>query len=144
MSTLHRRALLSALLAAGVTPAWAQAPEFAVGQVWSVRNLSGGLATIGRIEPYARGTAIHISLTADTPLQLQGQLGPTMQISHLPVASEAFARSVETLQQTGGTPDPHFEDGYAQWRAAQGGVWTVDIAEIYASVTSLTPAAPSK
>jgi hypothetical protein len=47
----------------------------------------------------------------------------------LPIASEALARSVNALTSET-PPDTQFEEGYAEWRRAQGGVFTITVPEI--------------
>lgn len=47
----------------------------------------------------------------------------------MPFERSAFARSVDKLVSTDGSPTSKFESGYLQWQAANGGAFTIGIQE---------------
>lgn len=130
-----KAALVAAAILSGLGSAKAQAPgdpmiDFAPGQEWSIR---GGAAEtrviIGRIEPFLDDTVIHVSVIGvPIPAGMPGA-GNLFDIGHSPFSKAALANSLDELVATGVPPAAHFGDGYAQWEAAHGGVYTVSVAE---------------
>ena len=114
--------LLSALLAIAASPT-----RYAEGQVWQYKTRiqdAGSLIKIQKIEKAERTTIYHISIIgihlgpdASTPLQ------------HAPVAQETLDASVTQQVPDPGT-FPDATEGIAEWRSAQGGVFTISLAEI--------------
>lgn len=47
----------------------------------------------------------------------------------MPFERAALAASVDRLIGTGAAPDPEFENGYRQWKDAEGGVFTIGVPE---------------
>lgn len=47
----------------------------------------------------------------------------------MPFERSAFARSVDKLVGTDGSPTAEFESGYLHWQAANGGAFTIGIQE---------------
>ena len=127
-------AALAALAAvAGQAPA-PGAERYAEGQVWEYRTRPGeeeSLLLIQRIEAVPafaeRGPVYHVSLVG---VRFGGPDGPTT-LPHLPVSRETLDSSVVRLSER--RPDfPNPEEGIAVWRQAQGGVFTIPLAEIVA------------
>lgn len=125
-------ALLLFLLAP-LLPAQAQTRnEYAPGQVWEYRTRpedAGSLLKIQQIEKDPNGEPIyHISLIG---IHLKGV--PADKLPHLPVSRATLDASVTRLStSTAEFPEP--DEGIKMWRDANGGVFTVPIAEIMAFV----------
>ncbi|NML07928.1 hypothetical protein [Sphingomonas sp. G-3-2-10] len=119
-------ALLGLAQPAPVLPAG----PYAVGQVWEYRTLprdEGSLLKIQAIETDPRGQPIHhISVTG---LKIEAGGGMLQEIGHLPVSKETLDASVTRLS-TRQASFPDAKDGIAQWRAANGGVFAISMAEI--------------
>lgn len=123
------------------------AEPYSEGQVWEYRTRpadEGSLLRIQKIEnsDNARiGTIYHISVIGvhfGNASQLAGTLG------HLPVSGASLDASVTRLA-TRKVDFPDATSGIAQWRDAKGGVFTIPIAQIVASIelTFTQPAAPA-
>lgn len=105
--------------------------EYAEGQVWEYRTRpgdEGSLLRIQEIEALAEfadeGPAYHISIIG---VRFTGPLAGELQ--HAPVSRQSLDASVTRLADTEAAfPEP--DEGIAQWRAAQGGVFTIPIAEV--------------
>jgi len=83
---------------------------------------------IGRIED--NGATIHISLWgADIP-DTGGAIASPLVAGHLPITADALRASVD--RQVDDTPpgDLGFDEGFATWREARGGVFTLTVPEI--------------
>jgi hypothetical protein len=106
---------------------WAQ--TFEVDQVWSLNAPMSPEARIrvGRVED--GGQTVHISLWAQ-PIEEASALGSPLVAGHLPISSDALARSVNTLTDATPPADLQFDEGYAEWSRAQGGVFTITVPEI--------------
>lgn len=92
------------------------------GQVWTIAGEGQAAArlTIQRIEPWGELEAMHVSLTG-----VNGQPGISFsgEIGHLPFERTALENSLGELVGTDGVMTATFEDGYAEWQAAHGGVF---------------------
>ena len=130
--SLYRRLLgLSSLLllstayidAADITP------KLAVGQEWSIKSSPPTTAkvVIDRIEPWRDKIAIHVSII-DIPASSSDQMRVT-RIDHIPFEQSALVASVDKLLAIGVTPPPNFETGYNQWKEANGGIFTIPVAQ---------------
>lgn len=116
----------------GQLSAQAPASRYAEGQVWEYRTRmgeEGSLLRIQRIEPWPAGDAVgrvyHISVIG---VRIGGPEGPA-ELPHMPVSQVTLDASVTRLSaSTAAFPSP--EEGIATWREAQGGVFTVPLAEI--------------
>jgi len=135
MNKLKRRSVLAGLAALGaagsalaITPPQ-PLPHLEVGQMWTIRDVPEHTRlVVARTE--AEGTIVHISVfNVDVPASA---LGPASAITmaHLPFARSALAGSVLLLLGTGARPADAFEDGYAQWKNAKGGVFTLSVKEV--------------
>lgn len=119
-----------------IGPTRAQPVAFAPGQVWSVRSTAPTPLRVvfGRIEPYGKGTVVHVSiLDVPIPPGAPGAGGAT-RVAHMPFDEAALAASVDALVATGAAPLPNFEDGYRQWLSDRGGVWSLTVSEAIAVV----------
>ena len=125
---------LCAALAAS-SPAHAQeAPVLEVGQVWSVKDMAPDVRfTIMRIEPWSSGRVVHGSISGFGRVEVRGQ-SITPDAGHIPFEEDAVRRSVLELKGAGAKPTATFEQGYAQWRAANGGAFTLTISEAIKSL----------
>jgi hypothetical protein len=145
---MHRRTILvlGLAIACAATAANADAarPPLVVGQVWSVKAepSTSAKVVIDRIEEYGGHTAVHVSLI-DVPVPPGLVIRqPTMSLPHLPFDAEALAGSLDKLVATGASPVEHFEEGYAQWKAAKGGIFTISVPQAIEIVFKSVPKAP--
>ena len=119
--------------------AWSAAasPGYSEGQVWEYRTRpqdEGSLLKIQKVED--AGTVFHVSL-------IRVQLGDhgLAEIQHLPVSRQTLDASVTRLSDS----DAAFPDvapGYGEWQRAQGGVFTITVAEIVAIAEQSLAGAP--
>lgn len=124
--------LLAALLALfGISGQSADRPAYAAGQVWEYRTRPSepdSLLKIQQVETDPGGNPIyHISLIG---LSLRGGV-----VMHAPVSKQTLDASVTRLS----TRRPEFPDpseGIAIWRADEGGVFTLTVAEIVEAIES--------
>jgi hypothetical protein len=116
-------------------------PELAVGQEWSIRASAPTTArvVIGRIEPWGAGKiAVSVSI-----LEVPTKHGP-VTFGHLPFEESALAASLDQLVATGVKPPPVFEQGYAQWKEAKGGVFTIGVDKVIALIVAQADKAMSQ
>lgn len=129
---MYRRSFVVTAIAAVASPARAQEPAFAVGQIWSLVAPMSPQARIriGRIED--NGETVHISLwgvPARIP-QDSDVLGSSLAAGHLPITKTALRASVAALVSEEAPADLGFEEGYRTWRDAHGGVFTISVSEV--------------
>jgi hypothetical protein len=109
-----------------------RAPDFAPGQVWSIKSDSPTTAKviIGRIEPWKDKVAVHCTVI-EIPLPKRGPNdAPMTQIDHIPFDKPTLAASVDKLLSAGVPPVPGFERGYVHWRSdANAGVFAVSVSK---------------
>ncbi len=119
--------VLAGMLALAAAEA-ADAPNFQVGQKWTIKDSSVTIV-IGRIEPFGDGlTAISVSVF-DVPCP--PALGcTTTAVQHAPFDSATLAASVDKLIDTHAPLAPGFEGGYATWKQAKGGVFIVPVSQL--------------
>jgi hypothetical protein len=129
---LNLVATLSILVGAAVQPP--PVDRYAEGQVWEYRTRpgdEGSLLKIQRIEPYPNATAAegrrvyHISVIG---ARLGPQRTPT-DLQHFPVSQATLDVSVIRRSDSRAS-FPAADEGIAAWRQAQGGVFTIPVAEI--------------
>ncbi len=123
--------LAAILFASNATIAAAQAADtaaFQPGQMWTVKN-SDIRIVIGRVEPFVKGkTADSISVfTVPCPPEAGCK---TTVVAHAPFDAEALADSVDKLASTNAQTAPQFDQGYANWKQAKGGVFTVPVSKL--------------
>lgn len=113
------------------TIAAAQAADTAVfqpGQMWTVKN-SDIRIVVGRVEPFAKGkTAVSISVL-NVPCPPEAGCKTTI-VAHAPFDAEVLAGSVDKLVSTSAQTAPQFDQGYANWKQANGGVFTVPVSKL--------------
>jgi hypothetical protein len=126
-------ALTGAPAAAADIAAPAAAVRYSERQVWEYRtrpNERGSLLKIQRIEHTGQeqDPVYHISI-------IGLQLGTDTQraLPHAPVSRQTLDASV-TRRSDSRADFPSAEEGIAEWRAANGGVFTITVAEIAAVV----------
>lgn len=112
-------------------PAFGQTREYAVGQVWAYQTAPGDEASLIKIQevdtvgPKDQMEVFHISMIG---LEVPWQDGPLV-IQHLPVSRETLDASV-TVQVESTAVFPDYREGRAVWEEANGGVFTITLAEI--------------
>lgn len=109
------------------------ADKIAVGQLWSVVG-SAAKVVVGKIEPLHDITVAHVSAVEVTIPEGAPGAGETTEISHLPFELSSLAASLDRLLDEHATPDDHFADGYASWKEANGGVFTISVDQAIAFV----------
>lgn len=127
-----------ALVALTLLTGFAEPDRYAAGQVWEYRTRpadEGSLLRIQRVEnpPGADEPVYHLSVIG---LRFRNQeMDPVL--AHTPVSRTTLDASVTRLSaKTSTFPDP--DEGIAQWRSAQGGVFTIPVAEIIEIVDQQT------
>ncbi len=123
--------LAAILFASVVIVAAAQAADIAAfqpGQMWTVKN-SDIRIVVGRVEPFVKGkTAVSISvLNVPCPPEAGCK---TSVVAHAPFDAEVLADSVDKLVSTNAQTAPQFDQGYANWKQAHGGVFTVPVSKL--------------
>lgn len=101
---------------------------YSVGQIWSYHHRpsdKGSLVRIASIEGTDDGKIYHVSLIG---LQFSCN-GDARNISHLPVSETTMRNSlIASVKSDAEFPDAG--EGIAEWRRAEGGVFTLGMAEI--------------
>lgn len=123
--------------AAAATLGQADAREtYREGQVWEYRTRredEGSLLRIQRIET-PPASANHSPIYHISVIGVHFHGAPLAgELAHLPVSRETLDASVTRLS-TASVAFPDAEPGIAEWRSAQGGVFTIPLAEIITSV----------
>lgn len=128
--------IIVALLAVTSAAAAQETPDerYAAGQVWEYRARAedeGSLLKIQAIETLpdmaAVGPIYHVSVIG---IHFSNP-GMATEIQHMPVSRQTLDASVIQLSERNAVfPDP--ASGIQQWRQAQGGVYTIPLAEIIA------------
>lgn len=137
-------ALVTAFILSLQAPVTAPAgvERFAEGQVWEYRTRpadAGSLVRIQRIEPMPgdpqRRPIYHVAIIG-VHLSRPG-MDPVLP--HLPVSRATLEASVTRLSSvTAGFPTPADTDaGIAEWRANEGGVFTITLADIVGVVDQM-------
>jgi hypothetical protein len=115
---------------------------FAAGQVWRYESRveePNATVTICRIETLGDKSVVHVSLNNLQLKNPQTATGFQDSLPHLPM-DEAVLRECVTELIEENAPLPDYEQGYTQWKEAQGGVWTLPLAEIVDAIESTIPA----
>ncbi len=117
------------------------ASRFRPGQVWAFKTPADqpdAQLTILLVESRVPiGTIVHVGISG---LTLPNG-GSTIQ--HMPFTELAVDQSVTTLLEPSG-PVPDFAEGYAEWKQANGGVFTVTVAEGLTAILSALKNSPGK
>lgn len=119
---------------------------FAPGQVWRYQNRlqePESTVTICKLETSGDKSVVHVSLSNLQLKNPQTATGFQEEMPHLPM-DEATLRAcvVELIEENASLPD--YEAGYNQWKEAQGGVWTLPLAEIIDAIEATIPPKPKK
>ncbi len=64
--------------------------------------------------------------------------GTVIEIADAPFQCTSLKGSIDVLVRTGVEPPPGFEDGYRQWRAAKGGIFTTSVNDVIALMLKST------
>jgi hypothetical protein len=128
------------------TAAQADAPDrYQVGQVWEYRTRpqdSGSLLRIQKIEAEP-GSASHTKIYHISVVGVHfQQAGFNGELAHLPVSRETLDASVTHLSSASAT-FPDAEPGIADWRSAEGGVFTIPLAEVVGWIEQMVHQRPS-
>lgn len=111
-------------------------PSFAPGQVWSLKSTPPTTAkvVIGRIEDWNNKVVVHVSIVDIPAPKTSPGSGRSTNIGHMPFERSALANSVDRLLATNATLEPNFESGYAQWKDAKGGIFTISVPQAIEAV----------
>jgi hypothetical protein len=123
-----------------------QSGKYKVGQRWSIKGRSEDpqpTIVIGRIDGTPHGEVVHVSVFGVRVANSHSPGGVNEELPHLPLATAALDSSVIALQGTGKTADD-FEKGYAEWHKAEGGSFTVPIAECLDILEKTLASAPGR
>ena len=114
---------------------------YEVGQIWSYHHRPSDEASLVRIvsiEGDGDGAIYHIGLIG-LKLPCNGDAG---DVAHLPVSEKTMRDSlVAPVESAAEFPDA--AEGIAEWRRAEGGIFTISIAEI-ADVLEQTMCSPDR
>ena len=129
-------AIVSVAMAAFGQAVGPQNQALASGQMWSIKSVSPTTTkvVIGRLEEWNGKTAIHVALV-DVPVPAGAPgAGGVIRVGHMPFEQSALAASLNELISTGVSPGPNFEDGYAHWQSARGGIYSIGVSEAVATL----------
>jgi len=104
--------------------------------MWSIKSASPTTTKviIGRLEGWNGKSAVHVALVdVPVPAGVPGA-GGVIGVGHMPFEQSALAASLNELISTGASPGPNFENGYAQWQSAKGGIYTISVADAVATL----------
>lgn len=112
---------------------------FEAGQIWRYRTRAGeeqSRAYIARVDTLPDGApAFHLRLDGvriATPCLEDGS-GVQTELPHVPVSLQTLQTSLTELQASQ-QPMPDISEGWQQWKDAQGGIFTITLAEILDTV----------
>lgn len=115
----------------------ASKPDFAPGQIWSIKldRPTTAKVVVVRVEPSANRTVVHVSVI-DIPIPEGVAKGDGItSVGEMPFDKLALAASVDQLLGTDGQPTPGFLPAYNQWLADGGaGVFTTGVARAVQSM----------
>ena len=105
-------------------------PRYAEGQVWEYHTRppdAGSLLKIQRITVLGSEKVYHLSVVG-IHFRAAGLLGT---LPHTPVSEKTLNASVTTQSHSNAAfPTSAVDEGIAEWRRAQGGIFTIPVAEI--------------
>jgi hypothetical protein len=127
MSVLRAAGLVAASM---VLSGQVSAPKYAAGQVWEYRTRpqdAGSLLKIQQIEGEGQDRVYHVSIVR-VRFATSGVAGT---LGHIPVSNAALDASVTKIAPAKAEfPKIEFQEGIAEWKKAQGGVFTIPVAQI--------------
>jgi hypothetical protein len=110
-----------------------QAKVLKVGQEWEFTAREGDphpTLVIDRIETLPKiGEIVHVSVRGVRIKNRRSPDGFTTDIAHMPFARLALERSLTRLVHDS-VSLPAYEEGYEEWKTAQGGVYTITVREV--------------
>jgi hypothetical protein len=114
-------------------------PEIAVGQVWTVKDAPepSTRVTIERIEPYHSDTVVHVSVAGGETKTNKTNVVLGI-IGHMPFEKAALLESIDQLVDTGAKGSAFFEQGYATWKADNGGIFSIPVSQAIEMSLGLT------
>ena len=123
------RILAAATIVLGLTEAAAaQQPAFQPGQKWTVKD-SPMTIVIGTVEPFAKDkTAVSVSVFG-VPCPPDAGCSAT-DVAHAPFDGEVLAQSVDKLVDSHAATAAQYENGYANWKQAKGGIFTIPVRDL--------------
>jgi hypothetical protein len=125
---IKQMAVMLLCASANAAMAGEDVPVFKVGQMWTIKSSDMDIV-VGRVEPFgSEKTAVSISVL-NVPCPPEAGCKTTV-VGHAPFDSNALASSVDKLVSTDAKTAPQFEDGYANWKSAKGGVFTVPVSQL--------------
>lgn len=110
-------------------------PTFEAGQIWRYRTRAGedqSRACIARVDMLDNGTPVfHLYLDGVRIANPHVADGSGIQtcLPHVPVSLHTLQASLTELQASQ-QPMPDISEGWQQWKDAQGGIFTITLAEI--------------
>jgi hypothetical protein len=114
--------------------------DFEVGQVWSYKTRVGeenSTLLIDRVEVLPKvGEVFHISVASVAVKNPHAPSGKTTDLPHFPVSRKTLDDSVIAVVGHA-QPNPAFEEGYAEWKRANGGVFTISVSAIVETVEKM-------
>jgi hypothetical protein len=122
-----------------------QSGKYQIGQRWSIKgrpNDPQPEIVIGRIDKMPHGDVVHVSVLGVRIANPRSPGGVNEEVPHLPMAAAALDASVVALQGTGKTA-AEFEEGYAEWRKAEGGAFTIPITQCLDILEKTLASAPA-
>jgi hypothetical protein len=112
---------------------------FEVGQRWSYDTRPedpGSTLVIGKIEDLPKlGVVVHISIFDLNIKNSRAPSGFTHVLGHMPMGADALRTSVTSLAGSG-EPAEQFDEGYAMWKEASGGAFSIAVRDAVAHVES--------
>ena len=122
----------AALFLLAAAPAPSERPAYAKGQVWEYKTRpheQDSRVKIQKIEDAGdrAGKIYHVSIV---DVHFEGLNSVSNLIQHLPVSRETLDASVTRLAEDQAAVFPSVEEGIAEWRRANGGVFTITLAQV--------------
>ncbi|MFZ5747485.1 MAG: hypothetical protein ACOY45_07480 [Pseudomonadota bacterium] len=126
-----RRYLLALAIAWIALSAQTAPLHYSAGQVWQYRTRpqdAGSRVKIQRVERIGDSDVYHVSIVG-LHFRTEQVIGT---LPHLPVSRQTLDKSVTELAPSAPAdfPDDAVDAGIAEWRRAEGGVFTISLAEI--------------
>jgi hypothetical protein len=106
------------------------AQNYTEGQIWTYKTRpqdEGSLIKINAVETDPRGQPIYHIAAINIKISSNAERQP---LGHLPVSAQTLDASVTKLVKSD-VDFPDGKDGIAEWRSANGGVFTITLAEIF-------------
>jgi hypothetical protein len=119
-------------------------PDFAPGQEWSIKSASPSTVKviIGKIETFGDKTCISISIVDIPSPSGPAGAGGVAQVGHAPFEASTLADSVDRLLAVDVPPAADFASGYAQWREARGGMFTISVEQAVEAIFQIVATVP--